>query len=270
MEKGEEEALKEFYNYLHVRRDMWHVIQFQRVPSDLLDNVAVIQNARENNFIAETVDSYHSPYIQIECGWDEYMSTLKSKFRSNLRNRTKRLNRLGKVDYELINGSKDIEKVLRRGYEIEGKSWKRESGSAILCDANLESFYLEVAKVAMQQNWLRLSFLKVGGQYVSFDYSLAYNDKIYCLKIGYDQEFHEYSVGPLLCSEILRSCFENNIKEYDFMGEKTRQKTDWTSASRHHLMIFIYNKSLISRMDYLYRFHLKKRVKSLLKKWSVT
>ena len=264
---GEEDALKTFFQYLRTRPQNWHLLLLD-VPLDISVNDIFINSARLENFRTGMLSYYNSPYLPISGKWEEYLLTLKSKFRSNLRNRTKRLNRIGKVDYELITDSNDIEDALKIGFEIEKKSWKGKSGTAIACDSKLISFYTQLAKVAMEHNWLRISFLKVDDRHVSFDYSLVYQDKMYCLKIGYDPDFYPFSIGQLLCAEILNRCFENNIVEYDFMGWMTKQKSNWTYLSRKHSWIYIFNDSLTSRIYYMYKFMFMNRLKLYLKKWS--
>jgi len=65
---------------------------------------------------------------------------------------------------------------------------------------------------------LRLSFLRVAGKRIAFNYLLRSQNKLYGVKIGYDPQYHTYSPGNLLLDLILKDACAENIEEYDFLG----------------------------------------------------
>lgn len=263
VERGQEQTVGLLWDYLKDRTRKWDILQLEEIPSQFNCCEALLGVAKKDSCLAEIWHRGPSAYIAIEDGWSSYWQSLKSKFRSNIKNRSKRLAKLGDVQYEVITESEKLVPALNCGFEIEQKSWKGANKSAIACSPVLTSFYTEIAKVAFDKNWLQLSFLKVGEAYAAFDYSLVYNNKLYCLKIGYDPEFKPYSVGQLLCKAILEDCFEKKRVEYDFLGEVTTQKRDWTESSHGIVWLFIYNKTLLGRLSYLYKFILVKQLKRL-------
>jgi len=220
--------------------------------------------ARKDSFPAEIWRGGDSPYVRINGKWNAYWEGLKPKFRSNMRNRLKRLEQLGTLDYEVVTDSSAIESALTDGFAIEQKSWKGENGTAIACRQDTMSFYTRWADTAAKNGWLRLSFLTINGRRVAFDYSIHYNNRLYCMKIGYDPAYSQYSVGQILCSKILQQCFEDGVSEYDFLGETTTQKMDWTSLVRARLSVFIYNRTVPARL-HLYN----SRIRRHLKHWII-
>lgn len=261
VKSGEDDTFQVFWHYLRHRQRRWDLLQLQYLPSDIPNYEALRQTAQNDCYRTGLWQGGESPYLCINGTWDEYWGTLKSKFRSNMRNRAKRLQQQGTVEHEIISNPADILDSLAEGFAIEQKSWKGEGGSAIACDPMIVNFYTRWAETAARKKWLVLSFLKVNGKRVAFDYSLAYQKCLYCMKIGYDPAFSPYSVGQLLCGHILQRCFEDGIIEYDFLGESSTQKSDWTSFSRRHVWLFVYNRTVSSRVHYIYKFLIKKRLK---------
>jgi CelD/BcsL family acetyltransferase involved in cellulose biosynthesis len=259
------EIIETFWKYLCCRPRTWHMLKLSEMPSDIPSYEFLFQRVCLDGYIARLFPMYDSPYLPVQGEWDQYLGSLRSKFRSNMRNRIKRLKQLGNVTYELICDPSDIKGHLTRGFEIEQKSWKGKSGTAIACDSKLLSFYTRWAETAAEKKWLQLSFLKVNGQAVAFDYSLKYQNRLYCMKIGYDPDFYQYSVGQLLCEEVLKKCFEDRIVEYNFLGTMTTQKSDWTNLSIKHFRLFVYNRSWISLLHCMYEFLLKQNLKKWLK-----
>lgn len=260
---GEEKAFHAFWQYLQNRPRRWHILQLCEMPLDNPVYKSFVEASHANNYRIKVAYSYDSPYLPIHGNWVDYFGSLKRKFQSNMRNRAKRLNSLGKVDYEVMCDLQEVDSALATGFTIEQKSWKGVSGTAIACNPELISFYTRWAQIAAKQKWLQLSFLKVNGQPVAFDYSLKYQDRMYCMKIGYDPDFYKFSVGQLLCAEILKRCFKNGVAEYDFLGETTEQKRNWTTHFRKNLWLNVYNCRWKSRLHYSYKFLFKKNLKEL-------
>ena len=261
LKKGEDGAVRVAIDYLSERPRRWDMLLLEEVPSDSSAYKQLLNAARVKSFKTGIWLAYDSPFIEVNGKWDDYLSTLKSKFRSNLRNRTKRLQQNGGVTVETLASSSDIDRILNEGFDIERRSWKGEKGSAIVCDPIVASFYIEWAGIAAKNDWLRLSILRVGERGAAFDYSISYKERLFCMKIGYDPEFRPYSVGQILCSEILKRGFDDGIKEYDFLGEMTEQKNDWMPLSRNHVWLFVYSGTLRSRIHYIYKFRLKQSIK---------
>ena len=255
-----------FYEYLKRRPRRWDLMQLQEIPTHTNNFHTILDGAKRAGYKTESWRRGDAPHLPIINDWDAYFLSLKSKFRSNLRNRTKRLAKEGEIEHVIIERGGNIDSALAKGLEIEKKSWKGVSKSAIACDPILTSFYTEIAKVAEKERWLRLSFLKVGGDFAAFDFSLIYNKTLYCLKIGYDPLYKPYSVGQLLCKENIKKSFDEKLLEYDFLGEMTKQKSDWTTNTHHVMWGFIYNFTAFGRIHYIYKFIIKQKLKRLKNK----
>ena len=270
VEKGQEDSVGLIWDYLKSRKKTWDILQLEELPAHVDYYEVLLEKAKRDDYTAEIWNRGTSAYVAIDGDWCVYWKSLKTKFRSNIRNRSNRLTKIGDIQHEVIREPDKLIPALNRGFEIEQKSWKGANQSAIACSSVLTSFYSEIAKIAFEENWLQLSFLKVGDAYVAFDYSLIYNSKLYCLKIGYDPEFRPYSVGQLLCKAILEDCFEKKHAEYDFLGEVTTQKRDWTDSSHKIVWLFVYNKTLLGKLSYLFKFVLVKQLKMLRAKISAS
>jgi len=265
LEVGEEDSISTLYEYLKARPRKWVYLQLEEIRESQIHYEKLLFEADKRGYKAMLWFRGNSAYLPINGSWEDYFESLKAKFRSNLRNRTKRLNNIGEIGYEVIDDSEEIKHSLERGFEIENRSWKGANQSSIAGDPVLVSFYSEIAEVASKEKWLRLSFLKVGEKYAAFDFSLVYNNTTYCLKIGYDPEFSPYSVGQILCRENIKRSFSEKCDEYHFLGETSVQKRDWTSHSRRVQWLYVYNNTILGKAIYAYKFLIKQKLKRRIK-----
>lgn len=256
-------AFDSFWDYLRSRPRRWDVLELQSVPAGAGFCRELERVAGRDQFNSEVWNGGPAPFLRISGTWDDYYKTLKAKFRSNMRNRAKRLGELGEVRFEVITGPSESAASMDEAFRIEQMGWKGEEGSAMASVPEVAGFYRSWADTAARNGWLRLSFLSVNGRRVAVDYSVLYNSRLYCMKIGFDPEFSPFSVGQMLCQEKIRSSFEESLVEYDFLGEASVQKMDWNPELRPNTWFFVYNRSISARLQHFKKFTLGKKIKEL-------
>jgi CelD/BcsL family acetyltransferase involved in cellulose biosynthesis len=147
------------------------------------------------------------------------------------------------------------------GLRIEAAAWKGDQGTAILSDPAVTEFYVHLAERQADLGQLRLTFLRVGGKRISFNYLLQSQQTLYGVKIGYDPKYHSYSPGNMLLNLILQHGCENDMNEYDFLGVDDRWKLDWTKDTRSHQWLFLFRNRLRPRLLHYVKFSVIPRVK---------
>jgi len=243
--------------YLSDRGGLWDVMEMHQLAegSRTLDELrATAENA---GFPTGIWRSDASPYLPLEGSTaDEYFASLGSKHRSNMRNRAKRLGKLGRVDMEVVTGERGLATALEDGFAIEAAAWKGQAHTAMRSDEAVRRFYTRLGHTAAQAGWLRLQFLTLDGRRIAFGYSLVYARKHYLLKAGYDPAFAPYSPFNLLCERLLRAAFEENLTEFDFLGADAEWKMRWTRSVRPHYWLFVFGRDARARFLHWTKFRL--------------
>jgi CelD/BcsL family acetyltransferase involved in cellulose biosynthesis len=250
------EAYCAIWRCLVEQKEQWDVLQICQLPGDSRTLVELPRLAGADGVPTGVWPSAHSPYVRLQGSWDGYLQSLDAKHRSNLRNRFKRLGRLGKVELEVVSAGERLPGALEDGFRLEAAAWKDRAGSAIECRADLRLFYERLASRAAQRGWLRLHFLTVDGRRIAFQYSIGYAHKLYLLKPGYDPAYAAYSPGNLLCSMVLEDAFERGLTEHDFLGAADPWKLEWTGESRPHFWLFLFRNRLRTRVVHGIKFRL--------------
>ena len=202
-----------------------------------------------------------SPFVALGCEYETYFNGLRPGVRFNLTKRYARLRRLGHVDVEVVTEPHAVEEAMRDGLRIEAAAWKGEQGTAMLSNPAVAEFYLRLAKREAAVNQLRLTFLRVEGKRIAFNYLLQNRNKLYAVKIGYDPEYHSYSPGNMLLNLILKDACANGIQEYDLLGGDDDWKFEWTEKTREHRWLFLFRSRLRPRLLHHLKFGVVPAVK---------
>jgi CelD/BcsL family acetyltransferase involved in cellulose biosynthesis len=212
-----------------------------RLPWQLLwlDN-AIIDAPRWQDFLAacervgwshEVQERFRISQVEIAGSWDEYRATWSKNHRQNMpRYRRKLCAAQGDVSLRVLRpqSSEDIAAALRRGFEIENRSWKGAARSAVLKSPGMFEFFTQQAELLAEQGQLELAFLDAGGRPIAFHYAWRAKNVYHPFKCGYDEAFAAFSPGQLLIDEVLRAFFATGeTAVFDCVGPATDFTRKW-------------------------------------------
>ncbi|WP_408890128.1 GNAT family N-acetyltransferase [Myxococcus faecalis] len=212
-------------------------------------------------------ESLQSPYIPLPGTREKFQASLQSKFKANCRRRRRKLEEKGKVTFERVDGGPGLEGTLEEGFLLEQSGWKGERGTAMAQDTATRGFYTELARDAAYRGKLALYFLRLDGRPVAFHYGLEHGGRYFLLKPGYDEQLRECSPGQLLMEEVVGTCIDRKLGEFDFLGPDMVWKRDWTDQVRRHTWLYIFNDSAFGRALCAAKFRWTPAVKEVVAKW---
>jgi CelD/BcsL family acetyltransferase involved in cellulose biosynthesis len=196
-----------------------------------------------------------APYLNTRGTWESYQRELGRKRRGELRRRLRRLSELGRLTLDVKDETSSLSDLLNEGFGIESSGWKGEYGTAVHSRRQTRWFYDHVARWAANRGWLRLSFLRLDGRAVAFDYSIEVGSVHYLLKTAYDPAYRALSPGVVLRMLMLQRAFElDEVDRYDFLGtvvgQANRWKLDWTQACEERLALMAVTSSVAGWLDF--------------------
>jgi CelD/BcsL family acetyltransferase involved in cellulose biosynthesis len=176
--------------------------------------------------------SAHQPYADLRAAPDAYEAAMRSKLRSDLRRRWRRLTEAGAVEYAVHDGRTDLDALLAEGFEVEAASWKGANGTAIASNAESIRFYTDVARWAADKDWLRLAYIRVDGRAIAFSLFLEASSRIWALKLGVDPEYRTAGPGSLMTWQSIKHWTGRGLKTFEFLGDADEFKLTWADATR--------------------------------------
>lgn len=172
--------------------------------------------------------------IDVRDTWDAYFADRSRNHRRHMRVVRNRAEREGTLDLQLLaNPSCDqIERLLRRGFEVEDRSWKGEEGSSTLRSPEAFRYFLDQAKLLSTSGHLLLTFLELNGHAIGFEYGWLSKGVYHSLKVGYDEAYARLSPGQLLRYLMMERLFaEGEIMLVDYLGPLSDATNKWATRT---------------------------------------
>ena len=169
---------------------------------------------------------------------------MSSGRRSHLRSYRRRAERLGKVEFEVINPDVDmLTPHLDDLFRLEASGWKGRAGSAALSNPHVHRFYCEYAQSAAQSGMLRLFFLRIDGKSIAARMAVEHGGRLWELKIGYDEAWSNCMPGILLTHETLRYAVERGLEAHEFLGQAEAWERHWPTQEDEYVSMRIYPRA---------------------------
>jgi hypothetical protein len=152
-------------------------------------------------------------YVNLPPTWDDFLGTLNSKDRHELRRKLRRLERDSSFQVEERSQSADPA-TLERFFTLHTLS---KSEKAEFMTNGMKAYFLELAARFQEKKWLDLSFLRIEGKDAAALLSFVFGETEYLYNSGYDPQFGRYSPGIILNAQQIGRAIQKGLKTFNFL-----------------------------------------------------
>jgi CelD/BcsL family acetyltransferase involved in cellulose biosynthesis len=236
----------------------WDLIHLEHIPEGSSTLSAGLAVARERGWRAVVEPTFLTPWRPLSRAepWDQ---GLKRKFKSNLRNRERRLAALGEVSFEVVTGQGALRKALDVFYDLEAGGWKGQGGTAVARRQQVKRLYDRLLERAGED--MRIPILAVSGRAVAAQVLRVRGKIMFMLKTAYDEAYSAYAPGQLLTARVLQYGREDGLEALDFLADNADWKADWAPRFLQHDRLLLFAPSLPGRYAYWVRYGLREQAK---------
>lgn len=217
-----------------LRQLPWGLFWLNFVAYEMPGWRALLAAAEREGVAAFAQRSFEIGRVELDCEYRVYDASRSRNHRRSLKRTTDRINELGGCVLNVITptADDDLETLLRRGFEVEDRSWKAASGSSVLRTPGVFDFYLRQARELAARGELKLVYLEHLGQPIAFEYSWVAAGNYISQKVGYDEAFAECSPGQLLRARLYeRFCETRECTLIDYRGLLSDATARWATTS---------------------------------------
>ncbi len=238
-------AGRAFLEYLAGRND-WDVLRIVDVPEGG-QAWELHRAAQAAGFPVGAWESQRSPYLGIPSGDDPLSACVSAQARANVRRRRRQMEKQAPVKVERLHGG-DVRQALEEFFAIERSGWKGRQGTACAQDERTRTFYMRLADLAAEREWLSFFRLVLGGRTIAFHFGLVYGGRYLLPKLGYDEAFRELSPGLVLMYEAMSDCVSRQLSTIEFLGSDDEWKLRWSRTVRPHHWLYVFRNDIRGRM----------------------
>ena len=160
-----------------------------------------------------------TPVVDCRGSYAVWLAARSKRIRHRLRRDSGRAMDAMGMRFEVTKEDPSRTDHLQRMFELERAGWKGRGGTAILDDPVTTKFYTELAHSAAAAGALRTASLWHDDRLVAFEYGVLGGRRLFVLKVAYDENFADLSLGYVLAALHIRHCFEDPVIDcYDKMG----------------------------------------------------
>ncbi len=187
--------------------------------------------------------------VEIHGDWDAFDRGLSRNLRGDVRRSLRRLQDVGEVRFEHLDGLEQLDHLLTEVFRVESSGWKGARGTAIASRPETERFYREVCAWAAESGNLRVTVLRLAGRAIAFELGIEEHGVHYALKAGFDPAQRAFSPGKLLIHHILERSFSIGLARYEMAGVEG-YKLAWANAFRDVALVQAFAPSAMGLVDW--------------------
>jgi CelD/BcsL family acetyltransferase involved in cellulose biosynthesis len=207
-------------------------------PTIVLDNVSGdaswwrdLKRALPDRMSVATLRTANLPRIELRgLSWDDFLGTRSRNLRSQVRRKTRALERESGFRFRLVRDRDRVIEDLETCFRLHDQRWSNRGGSSSLTELS-RVFHRDFAHAAFDRGWLRLWLLEVRDQAVAGFYGWRLGDHYAYYMAGFAPEWSSRSVGFVLLAQTIRSAIEEGSTTYELLlGEEAYKSRFATSA----------------------------------------
>jgi len=229
--RGEEEtALAALAERLDRERSILDLVQVRSGRSAVGALASVLERRGWTRFERTT---HLCPCVELRGRtWDEFVATLGSSHRANLRRRLRQVERAAGFTFRRAITPGEVEAAFDSLVKLHRLCWSDRGGSDALADPAIVEFHRDFCRLALARDWLRLYVLEIEGRPAAALYGMRYGNRFLFYQSGFDPERAGISVGLVCLALSMREAIAEGAEEYDLLHGAEPYKFLWARRCR--------------------------------------
>ncbi len=251
--KDREDVCGVIFDYLanKLSSGEWDELVFRTMPETSATFDTISEYFSRNKEITvqlkyEIVNHSECAVINLPENWENYLSSLDTNWRHQIRSGRKQLERQGRVETVYITDCQFSSSALNDFIKLHQKRWKNTNGTTLFSSEKFTNFHRRILDLFLKKQCAGFSFLKVNGETVAACYRYFYAGTVYAYLSAYNTDFkNRVGVGILERGYDIESAINNKYTRYDlYKAKKGSYKWHLAKDKRVVCDIHIFRKGI--------------------------
>ncbi len=229
------ETIRTLARALFAEKPRWDEIDIKPVDMNSEISSALVEELQAAGFVVQTY-FYAGNWFEPVNGraYRDYLQGLRSSVRNIAASKNKKIDRSGRVRYEIITGKEGLEAGIAAYNKVYAASWK--------VPEPYSEFIPGLIRACAAQGTLRLGVAYVDDDPAAAQIWIVHSRVASIYKIAYDPKFRELSVGTYLTTRLMEHAIDvDHVDEVDYLTGDDAYKRDWMSHRRERWGILALN-----------------------------
>jgi CelD/BcsL family acetyltransferase involved in cellulose biosynthesis len=185
--------------------------------------------------------------------FEDYRAGLSSKVRSEVGRLRRKAEREHAFELTAIEPPRDLEAQWTRALELEAAGWKGRNGTALLDRPEIRAFFDGLIQEFHAAGSLRISELSLDGELAAVALSIVHRQRLFTLKVAYDEEHRRLGPGFVLLMAMIERCFELGLEAYEFSGPEEEYERRFATGERGRCLLRVYRPGVVAASRHVLR-----------------
>ncbi len=181
----------------------------------VLENGWAVTAAEPGGHVRPT---HQSKYLAFADGWSAFLGRYSSNFRSGMGKKLRKLERQSPLRLTVAASPSELASAFPLFLEVEDSGWKGSKGTSILKQPSAVRYYRHLLERFGRIGLCRIGLLYSGTTPIAAQFGVEVGDCLYLLKIGFRQDFGQYSPGSLSMYKLVQHlCEQTAVRNLSFV-----------------------------------------------------
>jgi CelD/BcsL family acetyltransferase involved in cellulose biosynthesis len=230
-------------NFL-VSRKHYGSIVFDRIPETSLNLTCIKEVISKLNYPSMVNVSTLNPYIKIESEWDDYRKTIKRGLKwLKMNYALKKFSKLKDVEHNICN-EKTFQQVKDVFFELHKQRQAYKLGRSIFEEEKCRNFFNDILVAFYKEDWIHFSYIRAEGKIISVVLGFKHNKRFSYWIPVFDPAFLKSYPGKVHLHNLIKQCFSDKYKVFDFMRGDEPYKFRWSNMQQESYEIILCKNNL--------------------------
>ena len=209
----------------------------------LVNYVDLVSLSKQTEFLGKTINPFvselpnrflmNSHQAFLEVPWEEYLKqNISKKVLSDSRRQRRRLLELGNLEFVIGKSTKEGQVITSEMLKQKEARYIEKDGWNMFKITEYKDLYRSLHSDLGPLGDVHLSCLKLNDQIIATHWGFVSKEKFYYIMPTHEgSEWSRYSPGKLLLEDLMKWCYQNGIKIFDFTGGDEPYKKIWANKS---------------------------------------